>query len=166
MTQHRLLARPALRFAALAAAASVACSPSSDQVPAPHDQAQVVAAVQGAVWSFHAADTARDAEAVIRLLWPEFTMLVDGARLGYDQVATGSREYLAGLAMFHTIWSDLQVIPLGQDAAIASFQFRDSILTRTGDLIRHRGTTTFVWQRRNGEWRVLFADADHRPVMP
>ena len=143
----------------------MACSRPSGQDPVARDQAQVIAAVQVAVWSFHAADTARDAEAVIRLMWPEFTMLADGARLGYDQAATGSREFMAGLALFHTVWSDLQVTPLGQHAAIASFQFRDSIVTRTGDLVRSRGTTTFVWQRRHGEWRLLFADADHRPVV-
>lgn len=144
----------------------MACSQSSGRVPAARDQAEIVAAVEDAVWAFHAADTARDAEAVIRLLWPDFTMLADGARLGYDQVAVGSREFMGGLALFHTVWSDLQVTVLGQDAAIASFQFRDSIVTKSGELIRNRGTTTFAWQRRNGEWRVLFADADHRPVVP
>jgi len=145
---------------------SPACSPPSDQVPEARDQAEVIAAVDAAVWAFHAADTARDAEAVIRLLWPDFTMLADGARLDYDQVTTGSREFMAGLALFHTVWSDLRVTPLERDAAIASFLFRDSIVTKTGELIRNRGTTSFVWQRRNGEWRLLFADADHRPLVP
>jgi hypothetical protein len=157
--------RHALFGATLAATAPMACSRSAGDVPA-RDQARIVAAVQAAVWSFHAADTARDAEAVIRLLWPEFTILADGTRLDYDQVATGSREFMGGLALFHTVWSDLRVTPIGQHAAVASFQFRDSIVTRTGELTRNRGTTTFVWQRRNGEWRLLFADADHRPVVP
>jgi ketosteroid isomerase-like protein len=122
--------------------------------------------VERAVWEFHAADTARDAEAVIRLLWPEYTMLADGTRLSYDEVAAGSREFMASLALFHTQWYELQVMPLGPDAAVASFQFRDSIITKAGELIRNRGTTTFVWQRRDGEWRVLFADANHRPIAP
>lgn len=166
MTRYRLLTPLGLFGAALAATASMACSRSSDRVPAARDQADIVAAVRDAVWSFHAADTARDAEAVIRLLWPDFTMLADGARLEYDQVVMASREFLGGLALFHTVWSDLEVTALGQDAAVASFQFRDSIVTKTGVLVRNRGTTTFVWQRRNGEWRVLFADADHSPVVP
>jgi len=118
------------------------------------------------VWAFHAADTARDAEAVIRLLWPEFTMLVDGARLDHGQVVRGSREFLASLELFHTDWSDLRITLLGTGAAVASFKFRDSIVTRTGEVIRSRGPTTFVWQRRGGDWRLLFADADHYPIDP
>lgn len=164
MTRQWLLRRRAILGATLATAPLMACSRPSGHDAADRDQARVITAVQEAVWSFHAADTARDAEAVIRLMWPEFTMLADGARLGYDQAATGSREFMAGLAVFHTVWSDLQVTPLGQHAAIASFEFRDSIVTKTGELIRSRGTTTFVWQRRNGEWRLLFADADHHPI--
>lgn len=142
-----------------------ACGQAADRPAAEsHDFTAVAAQVEAAVWAFHAADTARDAEAVIRLLWPEYTMLADGVRQGYDQVAAGSREFMAGLSLFHTVWRDLQVTPLGENAAIASFQFQDSIVTKAGDLIRNRGTTTFVWQRRNGEWRVLFADANHHPI--
>ena len=162
MTRHTLLAHYTLLAAGLAAA----CTPVPDQVPTSADQSRVADEVRAAVWAFHAADTARDAEAVIGLLWPDYSMLVDGARLGYDQVVAGSRDFLTSIALFHTQWSDLQVTPLSQDAAVASFQFRDSIITKAGQLIRHRGTTTFVWQRRDGEWRLLFADADHHPVAP
>jgi len=130
------------------------------------ERARVAADVETAVWTFHAADTARDAEAVTRLLWPEFTMLADGARLGHAQAVAGSREFMSGLVLFHTEWTDLQVTPLGPETAIASFVFRDSIVTRAGALIRARGPTTLVWQRRGGEWRVLFADADHYPIDP
>jgi hypothetical protein len=156
---------PFVRFAAVAVMLSAACTRASEEARRrASDLAQVKTEVEAAVWAFHAADTARDAEAVIRLLWPEYTMLADGSRLSYEQVAAGSREFMAGLALFHTDWYDLQVTPLGQDAAVASFQFRDSIVTNAGELIRNRGTTIFVWQRRGGEWRVLFADANHRPA--
>jgi ketosteroid isomerase-like protein len=128
------------------------------------DSPDVAAEIETAVWAFHAADTAMDAEAVIDLLWPEFTMLVDGSRTTYDEVATGSREFMANLRFFQAEWTDLQVVPLGPDVAIASFQFRDSIMTSAGELIRARGPTTFVWERRNGEWRLRFADADHYPI--
>ncbi len=130
------------------------------------EQARVTAEVEAAVWAFHAADTARNAEAVIRLLWPEFSILVDGTRLSHDQVVAGSREFLAGLDLFHTEWQDLRITPLGPGTAVASFSFRDSIVTKAGGLIRSKGPTTFVWQRRGDEWRLLFADADHYPIGP
>jgi ketosteroid isomerase-like protein len=127
---------------------------------------RTTAEVEAAVWAFHAADTARDADAVLGLLWPDYTMFVDGARLGYDDVAAASRTFMATVTRFDTKWTDLRITPLGRDAAVASFQFRDSIVTQSGDLRRSQGTTTFVWQRRGGEWRLVFADADHRPVAP
>lgn len=130
------------------------------------DLSQVTAAVTAAVQAFHAADTARDAEAVVGLLWPEYTMLVDGRRLGYAEIVEGARKFMAELRVFHTTWTDLNVIPLSESAAVASFQFRDSILTAAGDTIRSRGPTTFIWVRRAGEWRLLFGDADHYAIRP
>lgn len=142
-----------------------ACADRGDQ-PSPVDSARISAEVEAGVWAFHAADTARNAEAVIALLWPDFSMLADGNRISYADAVGGSREFMASLELFDTEWTDLQITPLGPDAAVASFQFRDSIVTSAGELIQNRGPTSFVWQRRAGEWRILFADADHYPIEP
>ncbi len=120
--------------------------------------------VEEALWAFHQADTARDAESVLALLWPDYSMLVDGARVSYDDVAAGSRTFMPSLALFHTEWTDVQVSALSPTLALTSFQFRDSIVTLAGDLTMSRGPTTFVWEKRGGEWRVLFGDADHYPI--
>jgi Domain of unknown function (DUF4440) len=130
------------------------------------DLSRVTAEVTAAMWAFHAADTARDAEAVVGLLWPEYSMLVDGTRLGYAEIVEGTRKFMAELEVFHTRWTDLNVIPLHESAAVASFQFRDSIITAAGDTIRSRGPTTLIWARRAGEWRLLFGDADHYSIRP
>ena len=45
-----------------------------------------------------------------------------------------SRTFMATLALFHTEWTDVQVIPLGSDVAVTSFQFTDSIVTLTGEV--------------------------------
>ena len=153
---------------AMAAVLSIGCEGPAqrDEAALIADPSEISAEIEAAVWAFHAADTARDAEGVIRLLWPDFTMLVDGSRQSYDEIATGSRDFMASLEFFRTEWTDLQIVPFGPDVAIASLQFHDSIMTRMGDLIRTRGPTTFVWERRNGEWRLRFADADHYPIVP
>ena len=140
--------------------------PAVHDASSPVDTARITAGIEAGVRAFHRADTARDAEAVIALLWPDFTILVDGARQDYEQVAAASREFMGSLEFFHTEWTDLQILPLGPDAAVSSFRFRDSIMTSAGTLIRSRGPTTFVWERRNGEWRIRFADADHYPIDP
>ena len=130
------------------------------------DPAQVAFEVEAAVWAFHAADTARDAEAVIDLLWPDYYMLADGNPLSYADVVAGSRDFMGTLELFHTEWTRLRVTPLGSGLALASFNFRDSIITSDGDLIRSQGPTTFLWERRDGRWRLRFADSDHYPIDP
>jgi hypothetical protein len=113
---------------------SFACNGADFDTSEDMQDAQAVEQVEAAVWAFHAADTSRNADGVIDLLWPEFTMLADGRRLTYPEVAAGSREFMATLESFNT---------------------------RDGEVNRAHGPTKFVWQRRAGEWRVLFADADH-----
>ena len=137
---------------------------AADGTEAGLDTMSVITEITDAVWRFHAADTTRDASAVINLLWPEFTMLADGNRLDYESVASGSEEFLSSLETFHTVWTDLSVVPLTSETAVSSFHFRDSIVTKKGDLIQSQGPTTFVWQKRNEEWRLIFADADHYPL--
>lgn len=140
---------------------------SPDRPPRSLDAAtasRVTAEVEAALWAFHAADTSRSPEGVVALLWPEYAMLVDGVRMEYDAVADGARTFLPSLSTFHTEWTDVVVQPLSPDLAIASFRFRDSLVTRSGERIRSSGGTTFVWQRRGGEWRVLYGDADHYPI--
>lgn len=128
------------------------------------DKQEIINEVQQHLWAFHAADTARDAQGVIDLLWPEFTMLVDGNRTNYAEVAQGSPEFMNSLDLFHTEWTDVQIIPISADAALSSFLFRDSIITKSGKLTRAKGPNTFLWERRNGIWKVLYADADHYPI--
>lgn len=141
-----------------------ACGVPEPAADNPADRARVTSEVEAAVWAFHAADTARDAEGVINLLWPDYEMLVDGQRLDHAQVMAGSRSFLPSLDLFHTVWTDLRIIPLSRDAAISSFLFRDSIVTRAGEVIESQGPTTFLWVRRGGEWRLRFGDADHYPI--
>lgn len=151
----------------IAAVVLTGCAAPDDtgtDLAATFDSSSVTAAVTEAVAAFHHADTTRNATAVVALIWPEFSMLADGNRVDYEGAAAGARAFLPTLETFHTEWTDLQIMPLSADLAISSFSFRDSIVTKSGDLIQNRGPNTFVWQRRHGEWRVLYADADHYPI--
>jgi len=105
-----------------------------------------------------------DAASVVGLLWPDYEMLVDGERLDFGQVAEGSRTFMASLQESRVEWTDLRVVPLSTDLAVASFIFRDSVVTVSGEVIQSRGPTTLVWERRGTEWRMRFGDADHYPM--
>ncbi len=128
------------------------------------ERAAVVFAVDSAVQAFRQADVDLDGQRVVDHLWPEFYMYGDGVRSEHAAVRENILAFMAGLRSFDTEWSDVEVLALGRDAALASFRFRDSIVTAEGALLRSQGPTTLLWQRRGREWRLLYADADHYPV--
>lgn len=128
------------------------------------ERAAVISAVDSAVRAFRQADLDLDGQGVVDHLWPEFYMYGDGVRSEYPTVRDNILAFMAGLKSFDTEWSDVEVVPLGRDAALASFLFRDSIVTVEGALVRSQGPTTLIWQRRGAEWRLLYADADHYQV--
>lgn len=127
------------------------------------DTAKIIEQVKLQVDAFHAADTSLNAQGVTDLLWPEFTMLADGNRVSYEEVKTGSQAFMASLTTFHTEWDDLKIIPLNNSHAISSFIFTDSIVAKDGTLTQARGPNTFVWEKREEVWKVIYADADHYP---
>lgn len=152
----------------LVGASLTSCTESGNepQQPAAPDLVSVTAEVEARVWSFHAADTALDADALVDHFWPDFYMLVDGKRADYEDMVVGSHDILGNLDLFATEWSDLRITPLDSDHAIASFVFRDSIITNDGKLIETQGPTTLIWERRSGSWGIVYADADHYPIDP
>jgi hypothetical protein len=128
------------------------------------DTEEIIEQVTQQVNAFQAADTTLNSEEVVDLLWPEFTMLVDGNPVTYANVKASSGEFMSSLESFNTRWDSLKIIPLGDDHAISSFIFTDSIVAKDGTLTQTRGPNTFVWERREGEWKVIYADADHYPI--
>ena len=128
------------------------------------DSAKLIKQVKSQIHAFHAADTSLNAEGMVELLWPEYTMLADGNHLDYEAVKIGSKAYMASLETFHSEWKDLKIIPIGSNHAISSFIFIDSIVAKDGTITQVKGPNTFVWEKRNKEWKILYGDADHYPI--
>lgn len=113
--------------------------------------------------AFRAAQEALDGEAAAAFLAPEFYMYVDGVRLSYDEVAAGIRSTMASLRSLESDWTALEIRALGPDAGFATFRFRDTTVDAYGEMSVAAGPTTLVWARRDGAWRIVYADADHYP---
>jgi ketosteroid isomerase-like protein len=119
--------------------------------------------VDSATRSFAQAEREVDAEKVIAHIAPDFYMYVDGRRVGYDSVVTQIRRTFGSLASFETQFSDVEVIVLGRRGAVVSFTFRDVITDTSGVETTGRGPTTLAWERRDGQWLIVYGDADHYP---
>jgi ketosteroid isomerase-like protein len=139
------------------------------QQPAPElvltaaDEQLIVTRVELLTGAFEQAERDRDPERVLALIAPDFYMYADGVRADYDEIVAGIRD-IASFQHFEPGWANLEVRVLGPDTALATFTFRDSIVTGPGEVLLAGGATTLIWERRDGEWRVVYADADHYPV--
>lgn len=139
-----------------------ACRPQGAP-PAEAEAAAIRAGVDSAVRAFEAAQRAGDGDAVLAHLDATFFMYQDGVRVGYDSVAAAIRRTFATLGPLDTRFGDVTVLVLSRDAALAAFTFRDAIPDAAGRIVRQRGATTLLWQRRGAQWRITYADADHHP---
>ena len=137
---------------------------SLDEVDKVIDYSTQIAEIEEAVWQLHTADTSLNAQGVLDLMWPESSMLVDGNRLSFNEISTGSKQFMSGLTLFHTVWEDLRVIRLSENTAISSFIFNDSIVNKEGAIIQSKGPNTFIWEKRDDQWKIIFGDADHYAV--
>ena len=122
---------------------------------------EIGTAVDSATRSFQEAERARDAERIIAHLAPDFYIYVDGVRNSYAQSSEMIRQAMPTLHVFEPAWNDLEIRVLGRNAAVASFVFRDSMVTVDGDVTVTTGPTTLIWERRGDDWLVVYADADH-----
>ena len=126
-------------------------------------RAAVEAAVDSAILAFRDAEIARDVEAVVAHMAPDFYMYGDGVRYGYEETVAGMRAALPNFEVFDVEWTDIEVRALGPDAALSSLLFRDSTVTNTGEVTVQRGPSTLIWERRGDDWLIVYVDADHYP---
>ena len=112
---------------------------------------------------FEEAERARDAEALLAFLAPDFYMYQDGLRFDRDAIEAQVRGTMPTLQRFETEFSDIEVRVLGRNSAVVSLTFRDRVTDASGATTRQRGVTTFVWERRGEVWLITYADADHFP---
>ncbi len=146
--------------------ALAACQPGPDSPLSDAERRAITATVDSVMGAFEEAERNRDPERLIAFLAPEFYMYTDGIRTSYDSVTASMRRTLGTMQHFEPGFAGVEVRVLGRDAALVSLTFRDSIITASGDLLQFQGPTTLIWERLEGQWRLVYADADHYPVSP
>ena len=153
-------------FLVFALLALAACRPGPDGPLTDAERRAIAASVDSVTWALEEAERSRDPERTIAYLAPDFYMYADGIRTGYDSVTASMRRNLGTMQHFEPGFDNVEVRVLARDAALVSLTFRDSVVTASGDLLQFQGPTTLIWQRLEGQWRIVYADADHYPVSP
>lgn len=141
-----------------------ACQANTDASLSAGERNVIASRIDSLTWAFEEAERNRSPEQTVAFLAEDFYMYVDGNRMGYDSVAANIRRTIGGMQHVEPGFENVEVRVLSRDAALVSMTFRDSIVTATGELFMSSGPTTLVWERRQGEWQIVYADADHYPV--
>ncbi len=156
-----------LRSFFVAALLTLAACQTGVQGPLTDAERRTIATtIDSLMGAFEEAERSRDPERLIAYLALDFYMYTDGIRTSYDSVAASMRRNLGAMQHFEPGFDNIEVRVLGRDAALVSLTFRDSVITASGDLLQFQGPTTLLWQRLEGQWRLVYADADHYPVSP
>jgi ketosteroid isomerase-like protein len=146
-----------------ALAATPGCGPG-DRAMHTFDHQRVESDVMTAIRAFEDAERDCAAERMIAFLDPQFTMLHDGQRCGYDEIVRQMRESMPTLKDYKPRFDDVRVIAIAPDAALTSMTFHDEFTGEGGETIRLRGPTTLLWRKRPEGWLIVYADADHYPA--
>lgn len=140
--------------------AVVACAPSDNSVTEA-ERVAIEASVDSATRAFEEAQRSLNPALVIKHLALDFYMYNDGVRVGRDAAVNEIQQTLPSFRYLDPGFEDIEVMVLGHDGAVASFTFHDSIVDGSGATMGFRGATTLVWERRDVDWLITYADADH-----
>ena len=150
-----------LKFAiVVASVVSISCY-ARDASMTDLERQTITASVDSATRAFREAEMTRDPNMILAFIAPDFYMYNDGVRVDYESTVTMIRQSMPSFQVFEPEWTNIEVIPLGPHAAVSTFLFRDSIVDGEGNVLQFRGPTTLAWERRDGEWLIVYADSDH-----
>jgi ketosteroid isomerase-like protein len=158
------------RLAVLALALpSVACNSSNpgDEATAEPGFARemLVASVDSAMHAYLNALTNLDTEGVIGHYAkdPEFLGYMDGVPVDYATQSNNVRTLFGSLESIALDPVEVVVTPLGNDVAIASFNFNEVLTDTAGVATPLKGTVSWVWRRNSAGWAMIHVHAVHYP---
>lgn len=148
--------------AALALTFTLACQSASGDFT-PEAQAAQADTIRARMESYAAALAARDAERILShyVQGPEFRLYVDGTLYTYDDMVGVASSMARTLSALEVRWDSVNVTSLGRGAAIAGATFRRVLTDTAGAVSRDRGTASWIWVRRDGQWRSIHGHGVH-----
>lgn len=98
---------------------------------------------------------------------PAFRIYLDGQRLSREELVAQAAQMPSVLQSLEATWGDIEVTPLGRDAALGASRFERTVVNVAGDTVRDWGTATWVWVRQSDRWRLIHGHGVHYPgVLP
>jgi ketosteroid isomerase-like protein len=85
----------------------------------------------------------------------------DGQGVSYDVMTAGLRQAFAVLRAIEGGFSDIHIIVLAADAALATATFREAATDAEGKTTRVRRAASWLWRKLDARWQIVYGQADH-----
>lgn len=150
----------------LAVSVVAACAPTQSAQLDPNTETEIAETLLSVTNEYNSVWEALDLERIAEHHADDFTYYRRGVvaaaspqefeQMYHDEVATQITSYRAEA-------SDIRVEVLGPDAGMAAFLFRGEVTTPDGAAHEYSGALTYVFERRDGEWKVAHV---HESLLP
>jgi len=94
---------------------------------------------------------------------PDFRMYLDGNAVNREELVALVTALCSSVKELDATWGPIEVTPLGEDAALAAGRFQRTLVDESGESTDDWGSATWVWIRRDGNWRAIHAHGVHYP---
>ena len=85
------------------------------------------------------------------------------ATVSYDEMVTYIRETFPALLSIDGGFVEVKIWVLAPDAALVTGTFREATTDASGNTTRLRGSASWLWRQINGQWLIVYGQADHYP---
>ena len=155
--------------AALAAAIiALSCAPRTSPFTAA-DNAAIADTLRQITMGFQARIATLNADSVILAFAddPELAAIADAHLFrNKDSLLADARTRYAALRSLNLRWDTLRVAVLGPDAGVVTGIGHAVLTDKVGKVINLRAGATYVFARRQGQWKVVHTHASHAIMSP
>ena len=129
---------------------------------------EIIEQVRDALDSYRDAMLSRDYDAMVAF-WShteDFLMAGDGHIIGGidEWITTTTGHYDATSEWRVWDWEKVHILPLAENAAVATVEFRFRWIDKEAGEQNSRGSWTYVFRRENIGWKVVHSNGKHVPL--
>lgn len=139
------------------------CTPTGSGGMSSAEERAIADTLQTLTEQVDAAFEALDPQPYLAYYSDDAHFYYDGSHLPAKEFEEVVRQEMAKYRKFSTTVMDPQVEVLGRDAGVVSFRYRGRAADTAGNSQKLTAAVTVVFERRNGEWRVVQAHESFPP---
>lgn len=152
-----------LLTAVLLGGVGTGCAPADSRQMTAEREAAVADTLRALTRQVDSLFKALDPEPYLALYSGDTHFYYDGSHLPRKKFEAVVRKEMKAFERFSTTMMEPQVEVLGPDAGVVSFRYRGEAVDTAGTTREMTAAVTVVFERRNGEWKIVQAHESFPP---